>query len=147
MKYLKLFEDNKEKEELRELIPEINDLCQDLKDRGFEIKIGYGIFTSFEYLKLRSNKKMCENILDGLYIAIDKFSTHYANRYFYINNIKDDLLFIESYAIAELNLKINYYSVEFINEDGLPVIEHYKNNEDLSLDVKTDLVIIHFAKA
>ena len=145
MKYLKLFEDNNKKEELEELIPEIEDLCQDLKDRGFTIKIDYAKVTPFEYTKFRSDKKIRETYIDGIYIAINKYK--YKNRDFYIKDIKNDLLFIESYIVGELDLKVNYYYTDFKNKDGLYIIEYYKNIEDLSLNVKTDFVHICFIKA
>ena len=152
MKYLKLFEDNKEREELEELIPELEDLYQNLKDHGYLVEIEicntYIIQFPENISKIPYNNstidKYEKNLMSGISITISKYG-----RDFYINDIEDDLLFIESYTIGELDLKVNYYvCLDLSAFNNRPSnFAYYKNIENLPKDVKLKNIIILFIKA
>ena len=141
MKYLKLFEDLKVKEELIELIPELDDLCQDLKDHRYDIMMtdtrtslikGEGKLFTFQF----------NNAIDCLMMRIDKYNDFKIDDIF-INNI----LFIESYATDELGLKINFYYVKSSYFKSDSDIKYYTNIEDLPRSVKVNNIQICFIKA
>ena len=148
MKYLKLFEGQKEREELGELIPELDELCQDLKDHGFIIKhnvIDDETFfnSSLSFLSANNSKYLNKNlIVDGLWLEITKLS-HTIYQSFYIDDIKNDLLFIESYTEGELSLKINYYSYRDSKYDNY----YCENIKDLPNDEPIYRIYISFIKA
>ena len=146
MKYLKLFEGQKEREELGELIPELDELFQDLKDHGFKIEIKQEPTHSFDFsendiaisYKYINNEYINNDQLDCLYVKIDKYRNSYIDDIF-INN----LLFIESYSKEELNLKVNYYFYSDKAWHGC----YYKNIKDLPKDEIIHKICICFIKA
>ena len=118
MKYIKLFEDNKELEELQELIPIITELCQDLEDKGFLIRFSTRpqIISDFsksqmlsEFVRTNNNQQTDCLIMKILY--------HNGTKSFNIDKIKENLYFIESYIKDELNLDINYIYANDIRVD------------------------------
>ena len=146
MKYLKFFEDNNNNE-LEELIPEIDNLCQDLKDSGFKIKIeNYNIcFANFSKYKKRNiphenkYKYIINNHIDGLRLQINKY-----NKEFNIDDIIGNLLFIESYAEDKitLDLKVNYY--EYFWQNNWYCCEHA---EYLPINFNMITIYVFFIKA
>ena len=146
MKYLKLFE-NKDVDELSELVPTLEDLCQDLKDHGFKVDINCIYTNVYDFsdgdIKL-SIKSSDINIVKAISISIGKYG-----RDFYINDIEDDLLFIESYTVGELDLKVNYYlgfDISSFN-DKSDNDAYYKNIKNLPKDKKIEKIIICFIRA
>ena len=149
MKYIKLFEDNKE--ELNKLIPELEELYQDLTDRGFEIYIRSCYIRKITFPDDKSmisdddiSNYMSSDLIDMLSIEINKY-----DRDFNIdNNLINNLLFIESYTEGELGLKVNSY--ETINNSIFYNYNHeyyYKNIKNLPRRKKIDTLTIDFYKA
>ena len=146
MKYLKLFEDKKDREELEELIPELEDLCQDLKDHGFIVEIYEYTRKSIKFKKdeisIIPNDDICkyqtDYYIDGLTILIYK-----NEKTFYVNEIRNDLLFIKSYSRDELDLKINHYFYYDIMDD----LYYCKNIKDLPKNDEVKSIFICFIKA
>ena len=143
MKYLKLFENNNKKEELEELIPEINDLCQDLKDHGFivDIKLANTYIIQFpeniSKIPYNSNiDKYEKNLMSCICITISNY-----HKKFNIDDIINDLLFINSYTKEELNLKVNHYKYY----DSLKSVEYYCKNIPKYININT--ITIYFIKA
>jgi hypothetical protein len=124
MKYIKLFEDNKnakeleELEELYELIPIIRELCQDLEDNGFLITFTAMPVTIFDFSEysMRSRFERTDNSKSTSCLIL-KIFYHNSTKSFNINMIKDNLYFIESYIKGELNLDLNYIYANDINVD------------------------------
>ena len=149
MKYLKLFE-NKEIDELRELIPEMEELCQDLKDRGFEIVIySEDISFLFDFLDkdisntFKFTNSNFNNCICCLILRIIGYNTGFKID----NNFIDNLLFIESYA-EDMKLKVNYHVVYFVKSVTYASnICYYKNIENLPKDEKVSYIEISFIKA
>ena len=140
MKYLKLFE-NKKMDELKELIPELNDLCQDLKDHEYQINIYNEYVPFFTFPKAGLSYQNQDRNTPSLEISITKY-----DKYFYIDDIIiENLLFIESYVKDELNLKINYYINRCGDYDN--DLKYYKNIEELPKDIKIKYIGINFIKA
>ena len=148
MKYLKLFE-NKE-EELRELIPELDDLCQDLKDHGFQINFGSRYKGKIIFPK---NKPIMIDITDlddyrsDKYIDILRLLISRNDKSFYIDDfLINNLLFIESYSEGELGIKVNSYDYGETVELGYSMYL-FKNIKDLPIDNEVGHIGIEFYKA
>ena len=125
MKYLKLFEDNKnvkELEELYELIPIIRELCQDLEDHGFSFTFTIMPVTIFDFSEysMAAGFERTDNSKSTSCLIL-KIFYHNGTKSFNLDMIKDNLYFIESYTKDELNLDINYI---YVNS-----VEVYKSEE------------------
>lgn len=128
MKYLKLFESIykfKTENELNGLIPELEELCQELKDKGgVKFDIIEGRLCRFEdgssFISSDNSNK-----LSLIHLHIFKYYITCA-----IKDIIHELLFIESYSRDELKLDINYIKVEYTDhvDKGL---EDYFNPHDI----------------
>ena len=143
MKYLKLFE-NKERDELRETIPELGELCQDLKDHGFEISFYYdpenitmNKFNGMPKLRSDATDRFETYYIDILCLKISKY-----HKNFFIKDIIDNLLFITEYATSELGLKIHYY----VYTNSEPKESYCENIEDLPKNIEGPYIIIRFTK-
>ena len=149
MKYIKLFED-KERDELRELIHEIEELelCQDLKDHGFSIVIGC---TSEKLIKFPNDISKIKfkdiNEYQGKYVNYLSIVICKLYKIFYIDDsIINNLLFIESYTEGELGLKVNSYQGDS-SKDGKYASYYYKSIKDLPKDKEVSSICINFIKA
>jgi hypothetical protein len=143
MKYLKLFEDNKN--ELIKLIPELEEASLELKDHDYEINIE---LCNKRLIDFPDNETRipADYISDYMLDDLTNIISFTINRYeekFYINDfIIDNLLFIESYAKDVLKLKVNFYDYYEDNYD------HYcKNIKDLIKNSKVNWIQIGFIKA
>ena len=143
MRYLKLFE-NKE-EELRELIPELDDLCQDLTDHGFRIEywLSDKRLVDFPEDETRIPGDYITDYMHSEFICMLSIEINKYDKHFYIDDtLINNLLFIESYSEEELNLKVNYY--DYYQDD----CDHYcKNIKDLTRIGKVSTITISFSKA
>lgn len=119
MKYLKLFEDIESKRDIDEFLPDFEDMVEELSDNGFKVYVKAGEY----HLNIEVN--------------IEK-------RYpFNINDIKDTLLFMESYSREELGLIITRVMIEDINK-SFNYIDY--DNIELLPNVKTEYIYINFIK-
>ena len=145
MKYLKLFEDKITpgyQNELEELIPQLDDLCQDLKDHGFTIKywLANTLLADFPKGSILKSFTYFPNPINGLIMKID-----YVHKIFDIGNIIESLLFIESYAKDELDLNINFCYFEDL--EFRPNKYYCKNIESLPNNISCSNFQICFIKA
>lgn len=125
-------------------ITTLKELSQELTDNYFDVDIGTTVAMNFiSGISFIHNT----NVRDyDFLITISK-----NNKAFYINDIKENLLFIESYSRDELCLNINYIKINYI--DSLPFhsynehLHYYKNIKDISSERLISLTEICFAKS
>jgi hypothetical protein len=150
MKYLKsykLFEgvDVKDIESFKELF-------YNFKDDGFDISISENntqrvdfsekdSLTSFEIPDYKPGKTIVITTID---VKVNRPNTSYTNQYFYlrqfeIDEVKENLLFAQSYAKDELGLKIEYI---YIVKDNQYI--YYKSIDVLPSNIMIDSVTISF---
>jgi hypothetical protein len=122
MKYLKLFEDKKLEKELKKLIPDLEEACQELKDNGFEIKI------------------VALNFQQGNYLILTIKSPSFLINEDLINN----LLFITEYAKGILKLNTNNYTYNEVSSNKIYICKYIEN---LPKDEKLKCISIGFTKA
>ena len=151
MKYLKLFEDNNDDYDKIML----EELCQDLKDRNFKVEVLKAnniinpiIFNDNFYINDNKDINIVyDTKLSGYLITIDKNYYHYTiveNNEFNLNEIRDNLLFIESYAEDELKLKLEYIQVIYSYLPDSADI-YYKDAKYLK-DINMHKILIAFSK-
>jgi hypothetical protein len=136
MKYIKLFEDKKEYDEI---IDKFKICFQELIDKGFKVIIRGGdwnqaYFGKENIVNIDDVKfKFLDHITYGFKIFISKDSMSDFN----IKDIKDDLLIAESYMKQEF--KLNIFQINVQNN-------LYKSIEYLPVDYDVDHINIYFAK-
>jgi hypothetical protein len=150
MRYLKsykLFEEVDVKD-----IESFKELFYNFKDDGFDISITENntqrvdfsekdSLTSFEIPDYKPGKTIVITTID---VKVNRPNTSYTNQYFYlrqfeIDEVKENLLFAQSYAKDELGLKIEYI---YIVKDNQYI--YYKSIDVLPSNIMIDSVTISF---
>ena len=147
MKYMKLFES---KEEDKEIIEALEMCFQELKDKGYIVyiskEIGDNIYFSkypiINRLELKASNKSKIKIP---YFCVTIYKDINRKKLFNIKDIKEDILFTESYIKDEFNTNIHHFGSSYHDSKGFNSY-CYKNIEYVPTNVNIPVIGIYFTK-
>ena len=141
MKYMKLFESKED-----DGIIDAFKMCfQELEDKGFEVKIRqilvswYADFSKDTIIK--RHNKLSPDQPKIPYVRVDIYKNR---KCFNILDVKEYLLFTESYMKDEFNLNIDHIQILSCGKWGIERI--YKSIEYIPLDINISNILIAFKK-
>lgn len=125
------------------------DLFQELKDEGFHISVKESTAQKMDFSELDSfntwDLRTKDGVIKTIDVKVEKRIIDEAGQLtlkdFNIDEIKENLLFAESYAKGELGLEL-----EYIYTMRVPVYTYYKSVDVLPDNKKVDSVTFAFRK-